>query len=229
VDAAGGPDGASDGASDANSSDAGASAIAFVQVAAAEPPGGASGAAATFAQPQGAGDLVVVAVGWAGAASVSRVSDSAGTGYTLVLGPTRISAGLTQCLYYAPAIPPAAAGANTVTVTLSASVTSLELRVAEYSGLSTTAPLDTSAGLGGRSTSATSGIATTSTAPELLFGTGITQGSFGAAGSLYTLRKITPSGSGIIEDRIVDATGTYSADALLVSSAYYVMQFAAFR
>ncbi len=202
--------------------------IAFVQVAAATSSVSVSSARVTFAQAQGAGDLVVLVIGWAGSASITQVSDSAGNGYTLAVGPTHISAGLSQFIYYAKGIVAATAGANAVTVTLSASVTALDVRAAEYAGLDPLTPLDTSSGFGGRSTSANSGTVTTSAARELVFGAGITAGSFTGAGSVFTLRKLTGSGLGVVEDRIV-SSGSYSADAPLASSAYYVMQVAAFR
>jgi hypothetical protein len=209
--------------------DAAAAPIAFVQVTSATPPGTASTVSATFALAQEAGHLIVLVVGWGGASAITRVDDSVGNGYAPAAGPTRISAGLTQSIYYAKGIAGAPPGANTVTVTLGTSTTGLDLRVAEYAGLDPVAPFDTSAGFGGRSTAASSGPTTIGTGRELLFGAGITAGSFLGAGSAFALRKLTGAGSGVVEDRIVSSTGAYSADAPLASSASYVMQVAAFR
>jgi hypothetical protein len=206
--------------------------IAFVQAASSSPLGSAASVDATFAQAQNAGDLIVVAVGWTGATSVgvTSVRDSSGNGYAPALAATHISAGIGQALYYSRGIMAAPAGGNTVTIGFSAAAGSPQLVVAEYAGLDTVAPLDTSAGFGGRSTTATSGgDAATTAAPELIVGAGSTQGSFTGAGALFTLRNLSGTGTQILEDRIVTSAGVYTADAPLASSAYYIMQMAAFR
>jgi hypothetical protein len=213
-----------DGATDASTAP-----ITFVQVAASTPSGSVSTTSATFAQPQGAGDLIVLVVGWGGTPSITQVTDSAGNGYAATIAPTHISAGITQAIYYAKGIVAAPGGSNTVTVTLNAPATSLDLRAAEYAGLDPVTPYDTSAAFGGRATSASSLPVTTGTARELVFGAGITVGSFTGAGATFTLRKLTGGGLGVVEDRIVSTTGSYSADAPLASSYSYIMQVATFR
>jgi hypothetical protein len=204
--------------------------ITFVQVTASTPSGAVSTASATFTQAQGAGDLVVLVLGWGGTASLTQVRDSAGNGYAATIMPTHISAGITQAIYYAKGISAAPAGGNTVTVTLDATATPLDLRAVEYAGLDPVVPYDTSFAFGGRAMTASSGPVTTSAARELVFGAGITVGSFIGAGAAFTLRKLTGStGVGVVEDRVVSSTGSYSADAPLASSASYVMQVATFR
>jgi hypothetical protein len=234
-------DGAADATEDTSSTgddgatDASSAPITFVQITTATPSGSASTASATFSQAQGAGDLIVVVVGWVAGANVAvtQVGDTIGNGYTTAAAPTHISAGLTQSIFYAKGIAAAAAGANTVTVTLSAAGSPLDLSAAEYAGLDPVTPLDTSAGYGGRSNSATTlpATATTGTARELIFGAGVTLGSFTGPGAAFTLRKLTGNGPnfGVVEDRVVSATGSYSADAPLASNASYVMQVATFR
>ena len=49
---------------------------------------------------------------------------------------------MTAAIYYAPNIAAATAGANTVTVTFSAAVPFPDARIAEYSGISTSNPVD---------------------------------------------------------------------------------------
>jgi hypothetical protein len=203
--------------------------ITCVQVTAATPSAAVSTVSATFTQAQSAGDLIVLVVGWGGNASVTQVSDSAGNGYAASIAPTHISAGITQAIYYAKGIAAASAGGNTVTVTLGAPTTPLDLRAVEYAGLDPVAPYDTSAAFGGRSTTASSGAVTTTSARELVFGAGITVGSFTGVGAAFTLRKLTAGGLGVVEDRVVSSTGSYSADAPLASSASYIMQVATFR
>jgi hypothetical protein len=224
--------GPSDGPAGEGTTDSAADAstpITFVQVTAATSAGSVSTGSATFAQAQNVGDLIVLVIGWGGSASITRVADSAGNGYAATMAPTHISAGITQSIYYAKGIAAAPAGSNTVTVTLDAAVTPLDLRAAEYAGLDPVVPFDTSAAFGGRATSANSRAVTTGTARELVFGAGITAGSFTGPGASFTLRKLTGSGLGVVEDRIVSSAGSYAADAPLASSASYVMQVATFR
>jgi hypothetical protein len=68
-----------------------------------------------------------------------------------------------------------------------------------------------------------------SAAPELIFGAGVTLGSFTGPGGAFTQRKLISGGLAVVEDRIVSSTGAYSADAPLASSDFYVMQVATFR
>jgi len=49
------------------------------------------------------------------------------------------------------------------------------------------------------------------------------------AGAGFTSRVITQPDSDIVEDRIVTATGSYSATAPVSPSAAWIMQLAAFR
>jgi hypothetical protein len=226
---------AGDASTDTTSSDARGDAtsapITFVQVATAAPSGSVTTATATFAQAQHAGDLVVLAIGWGSTSSttITAVGDSVGNGYTAAVGPTHISAGVAQSIYYAKAIATADAGANAVTVTFAAAASPVALHAVEYAGLDESAPFDTAAGFGGRSTSANSGPVTTATGRELVFGAGMTQGSFTGAGSLFTLRNLAGGGTSVVEDLVVGSTGSYSADAPIASTAYYVMQVATFR
>src|SRR5271167_2770009 len=77
----------------------------------------------TFSASQAAGDLNVVVVGWFDTtAVVSTVTDNSGNTYTRAVGPSTISGSvwpISQSIYYAKNIAPAAAGANSVTVTFS--------------------------------------------------------------------------------------------------------------
>ena len=81
----------------------------------------------------------------------------------------------------------------------------------------------------GTGTSANSGTVTTTAANALIFGAGMTTGSFGAAPAPFTTRIITNPDADIAQDRIVTATGAYNATAPLSGSAAWVMQVATFR
>jgi glucose/arabinose dehydrogenase/PKD repeat protein len=197
----------------------------FVQVAASTPQTPQTTVATTFAQPQRSGDLNVVVVGWDNTTSnVVSVSDSAGNTYQLA-APTKRSGVNSQAIYYAKNV---AAGANTVRVTMNTSTPFIDVRIAEYSGVDSTNPLDATSSGSGRSAQPDSGVATMTTARELLIGAGTTTGHFNAAGSGYTTRIITSPDGDILEDRVVTTIGSYTANASS-NNSNWVMQLVTFR
>ena len=198
-----------------------------MQIAAATPQSFVPSATAMFVDAQRAGDLNVVAIGWSDStADVADVSDTAGNGYRLAVGPTR-TGGASQSIYYASGIAASPAG-NSVHVRFARDVPRADLRVVEYSGLDRAMPLDGVAAMSGGGTMATSGAATTAESIELVFGAGTSTDAFSDAGALFALRIVTADGN-IVEDRIVASPGTYSADAVLPDSVDWVMQLATFR
>jgi hypothetical protein len=203
------------------------SGISFVQGGTGPSTVKASNSAVVVAYPatQTAGDLNVVAVGWGDTtSSVSSVTDSRGNVYTRALGPTTTT-GLSQSIYYAKNI---AAGSNTVTVTFNQAAAYPDVRILEYSGLDTSAPLDVTAAAVGSGTSANSGSATTTSANELIFGAGSTTGvTYTGGGSGFTARIINNFGN-LAEDKTVASTGSNSATAPN-SSGNWVMQMATFK
>ncbi len=204
--------------------------ISFVQVADATPQSHVSNVSVSYPRAQNAGDLNMIIVGWNDSStSVRSVSDSLGNTYQLAVGPLR-GTGLTQSIYYAKSIK---AGSNTVTVTFNQPAAFPDLRILEYKGLSTTAPLDVSAGSHGKSggnTLVSSGSAGTSSPNELIIGAGITNGGFSKAGGLFTSEVITRDGD-IAENEIVSARGTYAATASLgnYGAQNWVMQMVAWK
>ena len=198
---------------------------AFVQVASSTPQTSQTTVATAFGQAQTAGNLNVIVIGWNNATSnITSVTDSLGNTYQPA-APTTRSGVISQAIYYAKNI---AAGANTVTVTFNAATPYVDIRVAEYSGLDRTNPLDVTSSGGGTSAQPNSGAATTTAARELIVGAGTTTGTFTDAGSGYTTRIITAPDADILEDRVVTSTGSYSATATMNPSTW-VMQLAAFR
>ena len=180
--------------------------------------------AVTYPAAQTAGNLNVVAVMWGDTTSaVNSVTDSRGNVYALAVGPTKAS-GLTSAIYYAKNI---AAGSNTVTVTFNQAAGWPNVNVMEYSGLSTTSPLDVTATASGTGTTANSGSATTTAANELIVGAGNPVTAFTAAGSGFSNRIINSFG-GISEDKIVTSTGSYNATATMTSGGW-IMQMATFK
>ena len=202
---------------------------AFVQVSAAVPQTSQSAVPVTYTGAQVAGDTNIVAIGWNNTTStITSVTDSAGNTYQLAV-PTARGGGVSQAIYYAPNIKAAAAGTNTVTATFDAPTPYVDLRAIEYSGLDPVNPFDVGTSASGTGTAANSGTVRTTTANALIFGAGITTGGFSTAGTNYATRIITTPDRDIAEDRIVTATGAYSATAPLSGSAAWVMQVATFR
>ena len=202
---------------------------ALVQVSAATPQTDQSSVAVTYTGAQVAGDTNILAIGWNNTTStITSVTDSAGNPYQLAV-PTARGAGLSQAIYYAPNIKAAAAGTNTVTVTFNTATPYVDVRALEYSGLDPVNPFDVGTSAAGTGTSANSGTVTTTAANALIFGAGMTIGFFSTGGTNFTTRIITTPDADIAEDRIVTATGAYSATAPLGGSAAWVMQVATFR
>ena len=197
---------------------------------------------------QTAGDFNVVVVGWNDiSATINSVTDTAGNTYVLAAGtvsappPAPTSPiGASQAIYYAKNIAASAAG-NTVTVTFNSSTSAQDVRILEYGtaggGADPVSPLDTSAGAAATASPANSGIATTNSANDLIFGAGsITSAFTSIVTSCGTGCKMfgEPTGSGIngfgdlVEDALVAAVGPYSAGGNFSGGAA-VMQMVAFR
>jgi hypothetical protein len=178
-----------------------------------------------YINTQNAGDLNIVAVGWEDTTSaIGSVTDTHGNTYTRAVAPIP-SGGLQQAIYYAKNI---AAGGNTVTVTFNQAAAYPDVRILEYSGLDPTSPLDVTAAAAGSGASASSGGATTTSANELIFGSGTTTGTaFTAPGSGFTTRVLDIYGN-LAEDMTVSSPGSNAATATN-SSGNWVMQMATFK
>src|SRR5262249_14231155 len=202
-------------------------AIAFVQQAYATPQTPQTKVTVPFAAAQAAGDLNVIVVGWNDAtAQVGTVTDSKGNTYQLAAGWTGVSGAASQAIYYAANV---AAGPNSVTVTFTSAAVYPDVRVAEYSGIDTSNPLDVSATGSGNGTLSASAAVTTTNANDLIVGANLVLTTTTAAGAGFTSRVISNPDSDILEDRVVPATGGYSATAPLFPGAPWIMQLAAFR
>ena len=203
--------------------------IGFVQINSATPQTNQSTVTLPYTKTQGAGDLNVVAIGFNNATStITSVTDSAGNVYQ-VAAPLKAGSGMSQAIYYAKNIKASAAGANAVTVQFSNAVPFADVRVAEYGGLDTSNPLDTSASAAGNGSSASSGNLTTSGASDVIVGAGYTATAFTGATNGFISRIITPTDADIVDDELVSAPGSYTATADLSSPGTWVMQAAAFR
>jgi Fibronectin type III domain len=209
-------------------------AVAFVQGNSAVATSG-SPVSATYPSAQAAGDLNVIFVGWDQATShVQSVTDTNGNTYVAAIGPTVVAigptanpSGATQVTYYAKNIAASAAGTNIVTVTFTAAVSYPDVRILEFSGVSTSNPLDVVSGAIGTGTTLNSGALTTTASNDLLVASGYGQNTENSgAGSGYT--QILRSSWNPVEDAILTAAGSYSATSTM-PSGYWVMQQVAFR
>jgi len=202
--------------------------IQFVQVAYATPQSNSASVTVKYAAAQTARSLNVLAVGWNDTtATVTSVTDTMGNSYVRAVGPTMNPGAVTQSIYYAKNIAAAAAGGNSVTVRFSVPAVYVDVRILEYSGLDTAAPLDVAAGAAGSAATNDSGALTTTGPNELLFAANITTGFTDAAGTGFTSRVITSPDSDIAEDRVLATAGTYHGTA--PGLGVWVMQAVAFR
>jgi hypothetical protein len=203
--------------------------LGFVQANSATPQPSQSSVAVTYTQAQTGGNLNVVVVGWNDStAAVSSVVDSKNNAYVLAVGPTVQSGTASQAIYYAKNIVGAAANGNTVTVTFSPQAASPDIRIAEYSGIDPTNPVDVVAAGQGSGTPSNSGLVTTKNARDLLVGANLVQQLTTGPGTGYTSRGITSPDGDILEDAVVTTTGSYSATAPVTGGAW-IMQMVAFR
>jgi hypothetical protein len=177
--------------------------------------------------PVAAGDLVIVVVGWYDVAvTVQSVSDGANAYELAVTTQTGAARPIIQSIYYAAA---AAGGASTVKVTFSAPADEPDIRIAEYSGLDPAHPFELATGAIDGGAIASVGAITTTFPRELLVAAGMTYTSeYTGAGSGFSRRVVSDQGS-LLEDRIVDAPGTWSADAPVQPTPEWLMQLAAFH
>ena len=204
-----------------------AATIAFVQEAGLNPNTG-SPVSVTFTAAQTAGNFNVVTVAWDDTTStVLSITDTKGNTYVQAGTSTTISGIVTQQVYYATNIAAAAAGANTVTVVYSKSVTYPEVKITEYSGISTTSPFDGMASGTGTGTAIITKSLTTTNANDLLLATDVVYGTSTAGDPNYTSRDTV--GGDLEQDRIVSAVGTYTASDTQTPSSWWLIQLVAFK
>jgi chitodextrinase len=204
--------------------------ITFVQGNYATPQTSPTSVNVTYTGSQTQGDLNVVVVGWNNSSTtINSVTDSKGNNYTLAVGPTTISGVAGQSIYYLKNISASSAGSNTVTVSFSSAAAFPDIRILEYGGVDPNTPVDvTSASTGSSATSASAAVTTTNV-NDLLFAANLVVTLTTAPGSGFANRMITSPDGDIAEDRLVAATGSYSASATLSSPGAWIMQMVAFR
>ncbi len=177
----------------------------FVQAAASAASGTPSTLSLSFPANTTAGDLILVAFDYSSNVTSSSVSDSRGNVFTEVGDQLTSPGGALTGVYYAKNIK---GGADTVTVTLSASSSFLELYLSEYSGVDPTNPIDAQAGASGSAGAVSSGTATTSVAGDIIYGYCLGDAAC-TVGSGFTARS-TLNGN-LLEDKVAGSAGSYAA------------------
>ena len=181
-----------------------------------------SSVSVAFKSATQASNTVVVYVIWNNTGTVT-ISDSRGDSFVSVGTPLRWAYGSAQ-IFYASKI---AGGSDTVTATFGTSITSYGLiYVHEYSGISSTNPIDVFSSASGKGGSMSSGAATTTAANDLIFGAGASDAAVTASGTGFTARDLNYGN--ITEDRIAATAGSNTATATH-NGQYWAMQMVAFR
>jgi hypothetical protein len=209
--------------------------INFVQANSVQVNGIASSSvSAPFNLAQTAGDLNVVAIGWADtSATITSVTDTAGSTYTAAV--TTQGTGLTQAIWYAPNI--ANSGSNTVTVRFNTGPSNPDLRILEYNGVDTTSPFDGAAGAFGTGSGMDSGPVSPTSTGDMILGAGqvlgaVTPGLGRACGDRscdFSTAIFTPFADNVIH-AFPTVAGPFDAVATQTPNTDpWVMQVVAFR
>jgi large repetitive protein len=184
---------------------------------------GAGSLAATFASDNTAGNLILVCMGAYGGGTGPTVSDSQGNTYTQIrIDAGGSGSGSIVSVWYAENVK---AGANTVTVDQTSSA-DIDLIIAEYSGLSTTAALTASS----IAVTAATSISASGVTPEypndalILYSydqtnSGDTFTFTCSPSETFTQREVTSNTGGGESSALVDSIGTFALSALTPSVA----------
>jgi hypothetical protein len=192
---------------------------------------GSGAVQSAFPSANMAGNLILAFVRMSGTSQTVTVTDSRGNAYTEAVGQTQTNDGHQSHLFYAKNI---TGGADTVTATFSGTNNHPWLAIYEYSGLSTTVPLDRTSTAQGSGTAVSSGsTSVTSTASELVFaGVGLPasySGTATAGGGFVLGQRNTSTSPGATESALVTATGSYAGTFTLSSSANWSALVATFK
>lgn len=192
---------------------------------------GVTSLAKAFATNNTTNNFIGVLVVWgATSGTVLSVTDTLGNTYTAASAVVNGTSSSMQFWYCASC----AAGANTVTATLSVSQTNVGLCLGEWFGLSGSgaSPLDVQVSASSATgTALSSGSISTTFANDLLIGaaTTVTQ-TIASVGASYTSRVATNTTVPmLLEDQLVTSTGSYSATATGSLTDPWVMQLIAIK
>lgn len=185
-----------------------------------------------FASANTAGNLIIAFVRMSSTSQTVSVTDSVANVYTDAVAQVQSSDGHQTHIFYAKNIK---GGSNTVTAKFSSTNNHPWLAIFEYSGVSTTAPLDRTSSAQGSGTSVSSGTtAQTQAAGELLFsGLGLPSSSTVTMtpGSGYVLEQsdtTSPGSRAATEQGVVSSVGAFSATYSLSGGANWSAVLATF-
>lgn len=183
---------------------------------------------ASFSSSQTAGDLDVALVSWNSTSGTVSVSDTANGSYATAVPLAQYGSG-SLAIFYHSNIAAASAGSNTVTATISAAATDLDITVLEYKGLSATSPLDQAASASGDSLIGNSGSVATAYGPELIIGA--SEGSLGPnlINTGQSSRALSPDITMDASDSVVAGKGSYSTASMAAISTYWIQEIATFH
>jgi hypothetical protein len=187
----------------------------------------------TFVSPNTPGNLIIAFVRMSSASQTVSVTDSAGNVYSDAVAQVQTADGHQIHIFYAKNIK---GGSNTVTAQFSSTNNHPWLAIFEYSGLSTTSPLDqTSSAQGNSAAISSGGTAQTRAAAELLFsglGLPVSSSVTMTAGSGYVLEQwdtTSPGSRAATEQSVVSSVGSFSATYSLSGSVTWSAVLATFR
>jgi hypothetical protein len=209
------------------SSSGGPTTPAFVQLSRATPQGNQTTVAATYKNPQTAGNTNILAIGWNDTtASLASVKDSSGNTYQQAT-PTYTGQYMSQAIWYASNIAAAGANADMVTVSFDMPAAYVDLRIVEYSGLQHAASsFDQLLPANGAMPPAATPMIATTIPNELLFVAGMSSNKFTGPGPKFTSRVVTQDGS-MVADAVAVSTGSY--DAMPTVMGTWLLQLASFK
>ncbi len=174
--------------------------------------------------------VVIGSCGGGDATNITSITDTAGNTYTRINGAFDSFAGNVEIWYAKNIIGNAS---NIVTTNFNTTYIDRGIRVHQYSGCDTTAPLDQSAvGTGASATPTTASVTTTQADEVIVAGDKTWFTRTHTAGASYTIRTILggaePSvGDG--EDRVVSSIGSYNASFTISASDWWAMVMATFK
>ena len=177
--------------------------------------------ALSFSSNTGPGDFILVGFGYDTSVTPSSVTDSQGNVFHPVGNQLTSPGGVRSRVYWAKKIK---GGPDTVTVKLSANSSRIELYLTEYSGVSTTEPIDTQTGASGKAGAVSSGDAKTFVADDLIYGYCVGDSGCQAGSGFTTLSSF---GANLIEDKLAGNPGVYAARGSANSG--WTMQMVALR
>jgi len=195
--------------------------ITHVQTTAKAASKNAKSLSVAFANKTSAGDVILVGFDFSSGAVPSSISDSQGNTFSEVGSQLTTPGGTNTRVYYAANIK---GGADTVTITLSASSSVLEVYLSEFTGVNATSPIDAQAGAAGSAAAVSSGNATTSSAGDLLYGFCISDSTCNAGSGFAALSGLDDN---VVEDETAGNPGSYAATGS--SNSGWTMQLVALR